>query len=186
MIAHERLLEVIDYDKTTGYFTWKVDNKYSQTRSGDSAGWISGSGYRYITIDMCCYSAHRLAWFYVEGYWSENEIDHINLDRLDNSWSNLREVSKQCNLKNKSVYKNNKSGVSGVQWHSKNKKWRAVISIKGKHISLGFYDDILSAAKARLIGEKRYWPDKCLKNSSAYKYIKEHDFNLLYRCDNLC
>ena len=43
---------------------------------------------------------HRLAFFLMEGRWP-SEIDHINGDKSDNRWSNLREVTRSQNSMNK-------------------------------------------------------------------------------------
>ena len=47
------------------------------------------------------------------------------------------------------MLRNNTSGYKGVSWSSKKGKWRAYITIRDKQKSLGNYDDILDAVKAR-------------------------------------
>ncbi|WP_428999737.1 HNH endonuclease signature motif containing protein [Stenotrophomonas maltophilia] len=47
------------------------------------------------------YRQHRLAWLYMTGQWPSGEIDHINHDRSDNRWHNLRDVSHQANQQNR-------------------------------------------------------------------------------------
>jgi len=97
--------------------------------------------------------AHRLAWFYMEGEWPTGHINHI---RDDNRWVNLREVSNQENHKNQSISINNKSGVIGVCWNKKARKWHAQIKVNYKAISLGCFSDIHNAIKARKDAEIKY------------------------------
>ena len=61
-------------------------------------------------------------------------VDHINRNKKDNRKLNLRIVSAQQNSMNKSIQKNNKSGISGVYYCIERKKWVAHITYKGKKI----------------------------------------------------
>jgi hypothetical protein len=58
--------------------------------------------------------AHRLAWLMVNGDWPENEIDHINGNKCDNSIKNLRHVSRLQNARNIKLRIDNSSGLSGL------------------------------------------------------------------------
>lgn len=87
---------------------------------------------------------HRLVMNAPEGL----EVDHINRDRLDNRRSNLRLVTLQENLKNKSVYKNNKVGKTGVSFKKDVEKWRAYRYENGKQIHLGYFDTVEEAISA--------------------------------------
>ena len=44
---------------------------------------------------------------------------------------------------------NNTSGVRGVSWHAGTKKWVARMQVNGRTVTLGYYDTIEEAAKAR-------------------------------------
>lgn len=73
--------------------------------------------------------------------------DHRNMDKLDNRRDNLRNATKQENSRNTSP----RAGTSifkGVSWHKGNKKWCSNLYISGRQLSLGYYADQLSAAKA--------------------------------------
>lgn len=75
-------------------------------------------------------------------------VDHINGNKADNRRSNLRICAQAENSRNVRTSKSNTSGYKGVWWHCQNKKWRASITLNGKPIHLGLYDDKIEAAKA--------------------------------------
>ena len=63
-----------------------------------------------------------------------------------------------CMLKTeRAVYSNSSSGVSGVYFENRRKKWRVQICFRGKFHFLGYYATEEDAIKARREGEKKYW-----------------------------
>ena len=80
------------------------------------------------------------------------EVDHINLNTLDNRMCNLRIVTHQQNQCNQPVQKNNTSGVSGVSYYPPRKKYRARIKIGQHEIHLGYYEFFEQAVQARNVG----------------------------------
>ena len=80
------------------------------------------------------------------------EVDHINLNTLDNRMCNLRIVTHQQNQCNQPVQKNNTSGVSGVSYYPPRKKYRARIKIGQHEIHLGYYEVFEQAVQARNVG----------------------------------
>ena len=82
------------------------------------------------------YKNHRIAIFYMTGEWPD-EVDHINGDRGDNRYTNLRNVSKQDNMRNRGRNRNNTSGTSGITWFNDTQQWRVRINANGKRISPG-------------------------------------------------
>ncbi len=80
------------------------------------------------------------------------EVDHINLDTLDNRSVNLRVVTHQCNQINQPLQSNNTSGVSGVSYYPPRKKFRARIKIGQHDIHLGYYLTFQQAVQARDVG----------------------------------
>ena len=75
-------------------------------------------------------------------------IDHIDGDTWNNRKSNLRVCSNSENLCNRGLASNNKSGYKGVYWRKHRQKWEAEIGKDRVQYHLGFYDDIVEAAKA--------------------------------------
>ena len=80
------------------------------------------------------------------------EVDHINLDTLDNRSSNIRFVTHQQNQINQPIQSNNKSGVSGVRFSPRYNKYHSRIKISQHTIHLGYYEDFVAAVQARNVG----------------------------------
>ena len=108
------LKKILSYNANTGIFTW-VKRTNRSDLIGKQAGSPHSSGYISITIHNKKRLAHRLAWFYMKGVWPVNHIDHIDGNKINNAFSNLRDVTRSENLHN--VYKakkNNKINLLGV------------------------------------------------------------------------
>lgn len=86
------------------------------------------------------------------------DIDHINHNMLDNRRANLRICTRSQNLQNrKGAQRNNlSSGIRGVSWDRNRRKWIAHVTVKGKQIFLGRYDDIAEAEMAAINGRCKY------------------------------
>jgi hypothetical protein len=92
----------------------------------------------------------------MEGVLPDSQVDHINGDRSDNRFCNLRVVTLQENRKNMRMCKRNTSGVTGVCWENDRKKWKADIKINDKTVKLGRFDTIIDAVSARISANKLY------------------------------
>lgn len=112
-------------------------------------------GYRVGNVLGRTQKAHRVAWAVQSGLWPVAHIDHINCDRSDNRWGNLREATNQQNGLNRGANKNSKSGIKGVCWIARRKVWIAQISVHGKNRSLGVFDTIDEAAASYAAESKR-------------------------------
>jgi hypothetical protein len=166
-LTYERLHKLIYYDPLLGHFYWT--SKAKNKKKGKRAESRSGINYRYITIDKINYPAHRLAWFYMEGYFPECDIDHINRYKYDNRWKNLRHVSRSCNVRNSKINIRNSSGVTGVT--KSGNGWCASIGWRNKRIPLGYYKDFTFAVIARLEAEVKLNYHDCQTTSTAVKYL---------------
>lgn len=83
-------------------------------------------------------------------------VDHINGDRLDNRLCNLRLCTKSENGRNSVKPKSNTSGLKGVSWHRKSKKWVAQIMINQKQIYLGLHKTKEDAHAAYVEASRKY------------------------------
>lgn len=79
---------------------------------------------------------------------SETHVDHRDGNGLNNTRDNIRVCTSSQNQCNRKKPKNNKSGYKGVFWRKETKKWRARIVVNYKRIHLGYFDDIIDAARA--------------------------------------
>ncbi|HHS83686.1 MAG TPA: HNH endonuclease [Gammaproteobacteria bacterium] len=152
-ISQGRLKEILHYSQDTGVFTW-LKKSPRGVKEGAIAGTLCpATGYTKIQINYRAYGCHRLAFLYMTGSVPE-QVDHINHDRSDNRWTNLREAEFSVNSKNKSLDKRNKTGFSGVEFVKTTGKFRARFNYEGKWTSLGTFNDLESAVRARKEAEK--------------------------------
>ena len=145
VVTRERLMEVLDYNKETGIFTWK--KKLSARGAVVKVAGTISYGYNAINIDGVRYFAHRLAWLYVYGEWPKQEIDHIDRNRRNNAISNLRDVSRVVNALNVGP-RNSNAGIKGATFCQARNQWQAQINVSGKNITLGRFNTIDEAAIA--------------------------------------
>lgn len=142
----------LDYDQDTGAFTWRKRprehfatqrawNRCNARFPGTEAGTVDAYGYSKISVGHVDYLAHRLAWLYMTGEWPAAQIDHINCDKLDNRFCNLRQATNAENIRNSRKPSTNTSGLKGVSWHKPNNKWRVQISANGSKRHLGYFDE---------------------------------------------
>lgn len=155
MLDQKTLMSVLSYNSETGIFVWRI-NVGSRAKAGSEAGFHRPDGYISITIDKKPYFAHRLAFLHIDGSLPKMCVDHINGNRSDNSWENLREVDRPENQKNQRLSSASTTGINGVCWHKKGGKWHAQIKVNYKNISLGLYDDIKDAVTARKEADLKY------------------------------
>src|SRR5260221_679172 len=103
MITHAQLLELLRYEPETGQFIWLAGK-----RAGTSAGrptkpeaYADRNGRRlpYWMISLLGkpYSRGKLAWFYMTGEWPPDQIDHRDIDSLNDRWNNLRPATQALN-----------------------------------------------------------------------------------------
>jgi len=152
-----------EYNPRTGEFLWK--NVPSQTRGksharvGAQAGSVYPTGYRYLSVKGQYYRAGRLAWFFMTGEDPPGFIDHINGDKSDDRFENLRVADHSQNQAN-AKWKTNTSGMKGVRLNSG--KWMAVITIDGRAKNLGRFDTIVEAAMAYKRAAVHQWGEFAL------------------------
>ena len=83
--------------------------------------------------------------------------DHKDKNPMNNRKCNLRPATHGENMQNKSVYKNNKSGFTGVSWDTNKCQWYVQIQYNKKRINLGCFDNKEDAIRARLEAENKYF-----------------------------
>jgi hypothetical protein len=170
LLTPAMLRKLLTYDPDTGLLYWRVrtpdmftDGK--QTAAHNCARWnarfagteaftsVSNKRYKHGRILGKHYFAHRVIWAMANGRWPDNHIDHINGICNDNRICNLRDVTRSVNARNAKKKINNTSGICGVSWHKKNQKWQANITMRGKSVNLGYFENIECATAARKAAE---------------------------------
>ena len=115
-------------------------------RDGSRVGTISQHGYRTVGLTTLnghrAIMLHRLIWKLQTGEWPKNYVDHIDRNKLNNRWNNLRDVTHQQNQLNN-------SGKGYELTPAGNYKVRMRIGGKVKHIATAYTE-----ADARRIYEE--------------------------------
>lgn len=140
MLTQERLKQLLHYDPDTGVFTSNSTNR--------KVGSVSDRGYLRLNLQNRLYMAHRIAWLYMTGDFPEREIDHIDGDKLNNRWVNLRPATRKQNMENTSLFSTSTSGYRGVTWYKRNNKWGATAFHNGERHFAGLFDTAEEAAVA--------------------------------------
>lgn len=151
-----RVKELLHYDPETGAWTQKTRRKGSGLIPGEPAGCIAPSGYLMIGIDYRRYRAHRLAWLWMTGEMPAN-VDHINGNRADNRWGNLRVADQSQNTANSKRSKANTSGFKGVSRHWPSGKWQAGIVKNRRRQYLGLFETPKQAHDAYCVKAKEIY-----------------------------
>ena len=154
-ISQSELKSVLSYDPDTGIFRWlaRVSIRISINKI---AGSSNGNGYIRLKIYGVKYHAHRLAFLYMTGSFPPDEVDHIDGDRSNNRWGNLRSVSHGDNCKNQRPREKAIQAPVGVHWDRSRSKWMASIKLAGGSKHLGRFDEISDAIEARKVAEQKY------------------------------
>jgi hypothetical protein len=163
---------LLDYNRSTGVFTWKVRRPHKPV--GSVAGSARPDGYWKLAVKGKSYLAHRVAWLFINGEWPRNVIDHKNGNKQDNRAVNLRDVSTLDNMHNQhGMHVTNKSGYRGVSWNKATQKWTAFISIRNKTQYLGQFNTPEEAYEA-YINAKQAAHSACNFNPMGFGEKHEH------------
>ena len=147
MITAEQLREAFIYCPSSGLFTWRRHQQYMLV--GRVAGCLHRKiGYWVLQLNNEKIRAHIAAWVYVYGEYPGGDLDHKDLNRLNNAIANLRITNKSNNGANRGPQKNNTSGYKGVFWHERLGKWFSQIRVRGELKYLGNFSIKEDAAKA--------------------------------------
>ena len=159
LLTQGHLREFFHYDPHTGVFkrtkrrSWKgnvYECDYTPTAK-------TTYGYLQVNLgDGVPQFVHRLIFLYMTGLLPNGDVDHINGDRTDNRWCNLREVDRQSNLRNVGIKTNNTSGCPGVSYAKDRGKWHAYVHPGANlpRLNIGYFDSFEEAVTARKVIEK--------------------------------
>lgn len=103
---------------------------------------------------------HRLIAWALDG----EDVDHINLDTLDNRKENLRTCTRSQNMMNRGPTRDATSVFKGVCWSSYYGLWAAQIMVGGRNHVLGRFEKEGDAARAYDEAARRMHGDFALVN----------------------
>ena len=157
-LTPERLRELLSYDPLTGVFTWNV-RRSQRAEAGAQAGSEKARGYVEIKIDGRLYKAHRLAFMWMTGEFPPEHVDHINGQKADNRWCNLRPATRSQNLCNQQQHRGSASGLKGAFWDAGKGRWFSAVRVRGSRFDLGYFDSAEDAHAAYCAAAKRLHGD---------------------------
>jgi hypothetical protein len=146
MLTAKKLREAMHYDPATGVWT-RIASKGRSDLVGTVCGSVDGGGYVHIRIDGQRLKSHRLAFLYMTGRFPKREVDHIDLDRTNNRWANLRVATRRQNQGNVRVRSDNVSRVKGVTKFRGRYQARIVLA-DGKREFIGSFVSATDAGRA--------------------------------------
>jgi hypothetical protein len=136
MLTEQDIARAFRYCPVTGLLTWAIGA--GQAKPGKRAGRVMRCGYRGVTLGGREYLEHRLIWRLMTGAWPESQIDHVNMNRADNRWENLRPATNAQQQANTSrTARRNKFGHKGIYWDADRSLWRSQINVNGRPLRLG-------------------------------------------------
>ena len=153
----ETLRVMLHYSPESGKWTWlQCGHSRFNGRRADHPRDKKRS-YRIVTIEKTKYYAHRLAWLYMTGEWPVSDLDHRDLDKSNNIWSNLRLATDQLNNANKKP--KIRALPKGVDRRSDSihRPYQARIKYNNKSIHLGQFSTPEEAGRAYRRAAKRYF-----------------------------
>lgn len=156
--TYDQVREEIAYDPLLGSFT-RI-KATARLRAGcDPTILDTKHGYPYVYV--CCRTlpAHRVAWLLMTGAYPPPNlrIDHINNDRTDTRWINLRLATATQNNWNMRVTSKNKAGIKGIYFDRERNRWAAQICVHKRRISLGRFDTADEASGAYRVAALKHF-----------------------------
>jgi len=147
-MTKSELFENVTYNPDTGLFT-RLRKTAHNAVIGKPIGTVAKNGYVVIRIGNKLYYAHRLAWLYMTGEFPKYTVDHINRNRTDNKWGNLRDVDGATNAQNTAHGR-------GRHFHKPSGRFKSSICVNYKQVHLGYYSTADGAEHAYLAAKQRY------------------------------
>jgi hypothetical protein len=154
--SQDKLRGLLRYDAQTGVLHWRVRRK--GVNSSMVAG-VQNRGYIVVRIDGELFLAHRIIWKLVTGDDPVDRIDHEDMNRSNNSWSNLREADNGKNMMNAGLRKDNSTGAKSVFWERHSQSWRVRIGCNGVQHDFGRFKEFDAAVHAMTEARERLHGD---------------------------
>jgi len=107
-------------------------------------------GYGVFNLDGRRQKAHRLAYEWSTGQQlGDLQVDHICHNPACVRPDHLRTATNKENAEHRGgAQRNSRSGVRGVFWDKRKRRWRALVGHHGKNINVGYFDSLAEAEAA--------------------------------------
>jgi hypothetical protein len=165
------LRKVLRYEQDSGKLFWRtrtpdtfqdgcagsenICRRWNGRYAGREAFTADDRGYKQGSVGGINVRAHQVTWAMMTGAWQTDDIDHVDMDKGNNRWPNLRAASRSENKFNVGLRSDNTSGIKGVWYHSQCRKWAAEVVVDGEKHSLGVFltkqEAAQAAAQARIV-----------------------------------
>jgi len=152
MIELTELKKLLEYDPVAGEFYWLVKPAYCPR--WPKAGQPHNRGYWTINLNGRRYQRSNLAWFYMTGEWPTTDLDHIDRDKKNDAFANLREATRQQNQANQSQQKRQRL-AKGVR--KARHTFIARIRVNGELLHIGSYPTVDMAHSAYLEAARHHF-----------------------------
>lgn len=165
------LKECFDYDALSGSLTWRArplshfntkkgHSIFNSTRPGCSALLIhqidEHTKRAYVRVKGGSYFAHRVIMHMLGHDIDGMEVDHKDGNPLNNRADNLRAATKSQNGMNTRVRKDSKSGLKGVSFYKRKRKWMYTIVVNRVRYKKYGFATAEAAATARALALPQY------------------------------
>jgi len=132
--------------------------------NGNRAGSVhKASGYRVVYVRGKYLPEQKVVWCYNHGYYPQNPIMHKDGNRQNNTLGNLYQAHMS---QGKATSRRNRSGLTGVSWFERTKRWRVTIYLPNP-VHIGYYADLQAAKQARIDAYRRYEQKKAPPNTTG-------------------
>jgi hypothetical protein len=143
MLTQKRLREIMHYDPEAGAFRW-----VSGRRRGLQAGTLHDArGFLKAKINGRTYPLHHLAWLWMTGFLPSHDVVHIDGDRGNNAWSNLRAGTRtQGDIYRQGLVPRS-AGAEGILLYAG--RFHALIDTQPVRPNVGDFETLQEAVNAR-------------------------------------
>ena len=152
-LTQEYLQSIFDYKD--GEIYWKKIKVKNQVQAGDVAGFITNNNYKNVRLDGKKIPVHHIIFIMHYGYLPK-KIDHKDNNRLNNRIENLRIATTENNNQNAVRRKDNTTGVKGVNFCKRDKRFIARIQANSSRHLVGYFKTLEEAEKALVAARKEY------------------------------
>lgn len=152
LLSPAELVDLFRYEEDSGLLIW-IKPK-GRVKVGSACKSLKANGYLQVEVSGRNYLVHRIIWALKTGSWPDKHIDHVDGNRSNNRWTNLRDVSQGVNMQNlKRAKSQNKLGLLGVIFHRN--RYRAVLQANGKVVHRSYHSTAEEAHIAYLKAKRR-------------------------------